>query len=55
MKHRITIAREHGLVILADEVYDKVLYDDAKHTAIERLSTDVLNLTFNSLSKSYRS
>jgi len=51
----ISIAREHGLVIMADEVYDKVLYDDAKHTAIASLSTDVLTLTFNSLSKSYRS
>jgi alanine-synthesizing transaminase len=51
----VDIAREHGLVILADEVYDKVLYDGAKHTAIASLSTDVLTLTFNSLSKSYRS
>jgi alanine-synthesizing transaminase len=51
----IDIAREHGLVILADEVYDKVLYDGVKHTAIASLSTDVLTLTFNSLSKSYRS
>jgi len=55
LKGIITIAREHGLVILADEVYDKVLYDGAKHTAIASLSTDVLTLTFNSLSKSYRS
>ena len=51
----VAIAREHGLVILADEVYDKVLYEGAKHTAIASLSTDVLTLTFNSLSKSYRS
>ena len=51
----VTIAREHGLVILADEVYDKVLYDGVKHTALASLSTDVLTLTFNSLSKSYRS
>jgi alanine-synthesizing transaminase len=51
----VAIAREHGLVILADEVYDKVLYDGAKHTAIASLSEDVLTLTFNSLSKSYRS
>ena len=51
----VEIAREHGLVILADEVYDKVLYDGARHTAIASLSTDVLTLTFNSLSKSYRS
>ncbi|CAM8654954.1 pyridoxal phosphate-dependent aminotransferase [Rhodoferax sp. TBRC 17198] len=51
----IEIARQHGLVILADEVYDKVLYDGIHHTAMASLSTDVLTLTFNSLSKSYRS
>ena len=51
----VDIAREHGLIILADEVYDKVLYDGIRHTAIASLSTDVLTLTFNSLSKSYRS
>jgi len=51
----VQIAREHGLVILADEVYDKVLYDGVKHVALGALSTDVLTLTFNSLSKSYRS
>jgi alanine-synthesizing transaminase len=51
----VAIAREHGLVIFADEVYDKVLYDGVKHTAIGSLSDDVLTLTFNSLSKSYRS
>jgi alanine-synthesizing transaminase len=55
LKDIVANAREHGLVILADEVYDKVLYDDVKHTAIGSLSTDVLTLTFNSLSKSYRS
>jgi len=51
----IALARAHGLVIFADEVYDKVLYDGVKHTPIASLSTDVLTLTFNSLSKSYRS
>ena len=51
----VDIAREHDLVIFADEVYDKVLYDGVKHTAIGSLSEDVLTLTFNSLSKSYRS
>jgi alanine-synthesizing transaminase len=55
LKGIVSIAREHGLVILADEVYDKVLYDDVRHTAIASLSKDVLTLTFNSLSKSYRS
>ena len=50
----IDIAREHGLIIMADEVYAKVLYDGVKHTAMASLSTDVLTLTFNSLSKAYR-
>jgi alanine-synthesizing transaminase len=51
----VELARKHGLIIFADEVYDKVLYDDVKHTPIASLSQDVLTLTFNSLSKSYRS
>ncbi len=51
----VEIAREHQLVLLVDEVYDKVLYDGVKHTAMGSLSTDVLTLTFNSLSKAYRS
>ncbi|GAC1389724.1 MAG: pyridoxal phosphate-dependent aminotransferase [Variovorax sp.] len=55
LKGIVAIAREHGLVIFADEVYDKVLYDGLRHTAIASLSSDVLTLTFNSLSKSYRS
>ena len=54
LKGLVLIAREHGLVLLADEVYDKVLYEGVKHTAIASLSTDVLTITFNSLSKSYR-
>ena len=55
LKGIVAIAREHGLVIFADEVYDKVLYDGARHTPLASLSTDVLTLTFNSLSKAYRS
>ena len=55
LKGIVQIAREHDLVIYADEVYDKVLYDDVRHTAIASLSDDVLTLTFNSLSKAYRS
>ncbi|WP_353235138.1 pyridoxal phosphate-dependent aminotransferase [Diaphorobacter ruginosibacter] len=51
----VEIAREHSLVIFADEVYDKVLYDGARHTPLASLSQDVLTLTFNSLSKAYRS
>ena len=55
LKGIVEIARAHNLVIFSDEVYDKVLYDGVKHTAIASLSEDVLTLTFNSLSKSYRS
>ena len=55
LKGIVQLAREHGLVLLADEVYDKVLYDGVRHTALASLSTDVLTLTFNSLSKAYRS
>jgi alanine-synthesizing transaminase len=55
LKSIVEIAREHNLVIMADEVYDKVLYDGVHHTAMGSLSDDVLTLTFNSLSKSYRS
>lgn len=54
LQELVDIAREHNLVLLADEVYDKVLFDDMTHTAMASLSTDVLTLTFNSLSKSYR-
>jgi alanine-synthesizing transaminase len=48
------LAREHGLVVLADEIYDKVLYDDAVHVPFARLAPDVFTLTFNGLSKAYR-
>ncbi len=50
----IAIAREHGLVIFADEIYDKILYDDAKHIPLASLCNDLLVLTFNGLSKTYR-
>ncbi|MDR0577387.1 MAG: pyridoxal phosphate-dependent aminotransferase [Candidatus Accumulibacter sp.] len=51
----VAVAREHGLILYADEVYDKVLYDGARHTAIASLSEDVLTVSFNGLSKNYRS
>ncbi|HMC44264.1 MAG TPA: aminotransferase class I/II-fold pyridoxal phosphate-dependent enzyme, partial [Caballeronia sp.] len=54
LKDMIEIARKHGLIIFADEVYDKIVYDGRKHTAVGALSEDVLTVTFNSLSKSYR-
>ena len=50
----IDIARHHGLVIFADEIYDKVLYDGNIHTSIASLADDVLFVTFNGLSKNYR-
>lgn len=50
----IEIARHHGLVIFADEIYDKVLYDGNSHTSIASLADDVLFITFNGLSKNYR-
>lgn len=51
----LQIAREHGLVVLADEIYDKTLFDGAQHVAMASLAEDVLVLTFNGLSKNYRS
>ena len=48
------IAREHNLVVCSDEIYDKILYDDATHTTTASLAPDVLCLTFNGLSKAYR-
>lgn len=51
----IDIARHHGLIVFADEIYDKVLYDGNEHTSIASLADDVLFVTFNGLSKNYRS
>ena len=51
----VELARKHQLIIFADEIYDKVLYDQASHTSIASLADDVLFLTFNGLSKNYRS
>ncbi|MFM2030117.1 MAG: hypothetical protein RL517_1309 [Pseudomonadota bacterium] len=50
-----SIAREHGLILFADEIYDKMLYDQEKHISLASLSTDVVTITFNGLSKNYRS
>ena len=55
LKEIIEIARQNDLIIYADEVYDKVLFDGASHTSIAALSEDVLTITFNGLSKNYRS
>ncbi len=50
----VQLAREHKLIIFADEIYDKILYDEAQHTSIASLAEDVLCITFNGLSKTYR-
>lgn len=51
----IDIAREHELIVFADEIYDKTLYDGNTHTSIASLADDILFVTFNGLSKNYRS
>lgn len=48
------LARQHNLVVFADEIYDKILYDDAEHVAFASLQDDLLVITMNGLSKSYR-
>ncbi|HKC27822.1 MAG TPA: pyridoxal phosphate-dependent aminotransferase, partial [Jatrophihabitans sp.] len=48
------LARQHGLVVLADEIYDKILYDGAVHVPFAHVAPDVFTLTFNGLSKAYR-
>jgi alanine-synthesizing transaminase len=48
------LARKHQLLLLADEIYDKILYDDAEHISMASVAPDLLCLTFNGLSKAYR-
>ncbi|WP_456698119.1 pyridoxal phosphate-dependent aminotransferase [Aeromicrobium sp. P5_D10] len=48
------LARKHNLVLMADEIYDKILYDDAVHIPMATVAPDLLTLTFNGLSKAYR-
>ena len=50
----VDFAREHKLIIFADEIYDKILYDDIQHIPLGSVAPDVLCITFNGLSKSYR-
>ena len=50
----VDVAREYNLLILADEIYDRILYDGAKHISIASLAPDLLTITFNGLSKAYR-
>ncbi|GAA4862672.1 pyridoxal phosphate-dependent aminotransferase [Kitasatospora terrestris] len=50
----VEIARRHKLVVYADEIYDKILYDDAVHVPLATLAPDLFCVTFNGMSKSYR-
>jgi alanine-synthesizing transaminase len=50
----IELARKHQLLLLADEIYDKILYGEAKHISVASMAPDMLCLTFNGLSKAYR-
>ena len=54
LQQLVQVARDHNLVIFADEIYSKIIYDDAEFIPIARLATDVVCLSFNGLSKSYR-
>ncbi len=55
LREIVEIARQHQLIVFADEIYDKTLYDGNTHTSIASLADDVLFVTFNGLSKNYRS
>ncbi|WKB53637.1 pyridoxal phosphate-dependent aminotransferase [Eleftheria terrae] len=55
LQQLVEVARQHQLIVFADEIYDKTLYDGETHTSIASLADDVLFVTFNGLSKNYRS
>lgn len=48
------IAAEHGLILFGDEIYEKIVYDGARHTSLASIAKDVFCVTFNGLSKAYR-
>jgi alanine-synthesizing transaminase len=48
------VAREHELIVYADEIYDRITYDGARHTAMASVAEDVLTISFNGMSKAYR-
>ncbi|AOM00505.1 pyridoxal phosphate-dependent aminotransferase [Cobetia marina] len=54
VKDILQVAREYGLVVFSDEIYDKILYDDTEHVSTGALADDLLVVTMNGLSKSYR-
>jgi alanine-synthesizing transaminase len=55
LKDIVEVARQHGLIVFSDEIYDKTLFDGQQHTSIASLADDVLFITYNGLSKNYRS
>lgn len=55
LRELVDVARQHRLIVFADEIYDKTLYDGHTHTSIASLAEDLLFVTFNGLSKNYRS
>lgn len=54
LKSLVELARKYNLILFADEIYSKILYDDAQFTPMARLAEDILCISFNGLSKSYR-
>lgn len=54
LQEMLEIARQHDLIVFADEIYDKILYDGEVHTSIASMADDLLFITFNGLSKNYR-
>jgi alanine-synthesizing transaminase len=54
LKHIVALADKHDLVIFADEIYDRIVYDGSGHTPLASLAREVLCVTFNGLSKTYR-
>ncbi|MBU5459246.1 aminotransferase class I/II-fold pyridoxal phosphate-dependent enzyme [Anaerostipes sp. MSJ-23] len=50
----VQVAREHGLLLFADEIYDRLVMDGQEHTALGSLAPDLMVLNFNGLSKSHR-
>lgn len=55
LRQIVAVAQEHGLAVLSDEIYDKVLFDGAHHVSTASLADDILFVTYNGLSKAYRS
>ena len=54
LQQLVNLARKKDLILFADEIYDRIIYDDAVHVPLATLATDVLCITFNGLSKAYR-